>query len=222
MLLIYQSTILLRILITLDSTGDIDMPSEVDGDQWNLELLYDALGKLFMFINAYLLQATTNEVAIYGSFAHESVFLGPNPDDLVHLNYASFSKKVMNRIIELYANEEFQKKMSESKTQDTSKIGSALKKSNWYINNWKLRSSRTELSTVADINNMSSLMNHSARILIFQVSKDNNDDYNSMVNCIFACQKNNVVIDSIIYNQKDSILLQQWAYLTNGTSRNNI
>ena len=190
---------------------DVDMTSENDNGV-KVENFSETLNKAFLFINAYLLQSATNEVVIYGSFPHEAIFLASKPDDLASnkksdaisfKNYDKFSSRILAKIIALYNDEDFASRMAANTTGNHSKIGSALKKSNWFINSWKQSNSRVD-----------TILN--SRIMIFQVSKDNNDDYNSMVNSIFACKKNSVMIDSIMYNDKDSILLQQCAYLTGG------
>ena len=157
---------------------------------------------MWIFINSYLLQSATNEVAIYGSFPHEALFLLPEGEDKPGLNFATFSKKLFKKVEGYFSNESFRQKMAE-KSSGYSKIGSALKKASWYINSWNIKNERADLLW-------------SSRIMIFQASPDNNDDYYSVVNSIFACQKNNVIIDSIMFNIHDSILLQQCSYLTNG------
>mmetsp|Transcript_18193 Transcript_18193/g.20367 ORF Transcript_18193/g.20367 Transcript_18193/m.20367 type:complete len:86 (+) Transcript_18193:318-575(+) len=83
-----------------------------------------------------------------------------------------------------------------AKSYGYSKIGSALKKASCYINSWNIKNDRPDIIC-------------NSRIMIFQASPDNNDDYYSVVNSVFACQKNNVIIDSIMFNQNHSILLQQ-------------
>ena len=184
---------------------------QVDGESSNssgnsIEKLYEILNKLFMFINSYLLQSATNDIAIYGSYCHEAKYIAPLEEDLGYikkLSYAVFSSKIICRIIDYFNSEDFLSKEMNYESSNTSKIGSALKKSNCYINSWKLKNSRPDTSC-------------NARVLIFQASNDNNDDYNSIVNSMFACQKHTVVVDSIMFNNQDSILLQQCSYLTGG------
>ena len=188
------------------------MDSDDENGGFDLAKFNEILSKAFLFINAYLLQSATNEVVIYGSFSHEAIFLGSKPDDLANnkksdavsfKNYERFSTKLLSKIISLYKDEDFMERMAANTFGNFSKIGSALKKSNWFINSWKQNNSRVD-----------TILN--SRIMIFQASGDNNDDYNSMVNSIFAWKKNSVMIDSIMYHEKDSILLQQCAYLTGG------
>jgi len=176
--------------------------SEVPADVNKSELYFDCIKKMCFFINAHLLQSSNNEVAVYGSFPHEALFLGPKNDEAIGLKFTTFSSNLMKSIEDLYSDEKFQEAMA-SESKGYSKIGSALKKSSCFINSWNLKNYRPDVTL-------------NSRIMIFQASSDNNDDYYSVVNSIFACQKNSVVIDSIMFNKQDSILLQQCSYLTNG------
>lgn len=155
-----------------DSSNDVDM----NGDSLDLSLMQSIIGKMCLFLNSYMMQSASNEAAIYGSFAHEAVLLKLSSEDTTHLDFASSSKSIMDKICALYSDPEFLGKMASKSSDNHSKIGSALKKSNCFINSWKLNNSRADTSC-------------NARILIFQASPDNNDDYYSMVNSIFACQK---------------------------------
>lgn len=129
------------------------MKCEGDANTSELDVLYKSLNKIFLFINAYLLQSASNEVAIYGSFSHEALFLGSKPEDLANnkkpdggsfRDYEKFSKKILSKIINLYNDEAFLNKMLLGTFGNHSKIGSALKKSNCFINCWKLNNTRVD------------------------------------------------------------------------------
>ena len=104
--------------------GEQEKDSECD----KLGPFYDSLKKMCLLINSHLLQSAKNEVAIYGSFPHEAIFLGPDSSESTHLKFGTLSSTLIKQIESLFEDPDFQIKMA-NETKGFSKIGSALKKS---------------------------------------------------------------------------------------------
>jgi len=58
------------------------------------------------------------------------------------------------------------------------------------------------------------------RVLVIHASNDISAQYIPIMNCVFSCQKRNIIIDSCVLTQTKSLHLMQATYLTKGIYSN--
>ncbi|XP_065055279.1 general transcription factor IIH subunit 3-like [Rhopilema esculentum] len=173
------------------------------------ESFLHCLESLMIFINSHLLMKHSNKLGFIVCNGDSSIFVYPDREgglkDLASVRDGKYEefirlndnivdevKRIYNEALEGHAIGESNK---------ATKLSGALSQAHCYIH--RLMKESTAVDKL------------SARILVVKASSDVAPQYMPIMNCIFAAQKNNIVIDGCVLGD-DSGYLQQAADITGG------
>jgi len=159
------------------------------------------LDSILVFMNSYRMLKHDNSIALIASHSTKSKYLYPLSESEKQVENGCEDTHLINRTI----SENFRQLMNdgcdESDIRTESQIAGSLCMALCYIN--KVKSKQLNRSSI------------NARILVVKASEDSPSQYLSFMNCVFAAQKNSIVVDACILGQ-NSALLQQACDMTKG------
>ena len=172
------------------------------------------LDNLLVFCNAHLMMKHSNELAVLGATSSKSQFIYPNPENSAGEANGEQSNKNIDGKYEHFASmndivvENVKQTMEQENSDDANipetsatLLSGALSMALCYI-----KQAERDCPVGQRVK---------ARILVLKGSQDVSTQYMATMNCIFAAQKNNIVIDSCLL-KSDSGFLQQASDITRG------
>ncbi|XP_046840812.1 general transcription factor IIH subunit 3-like isoform X2 [Xenia sp. Carnegie-2017] len=200
------------------------------------------LNNVLVFCNAHLMMKHTNELAILGATCTKSQFIYPsneeNDNDSIknkdgkYEHFSSMNNIVVKRIREVMKNE-INNDGSDVNQNTASLLSGALSMALCYIKQAERDCPRKMFFlsfSYISLNSFAFFVDFccflvgqcvKSRLLILKGTKDVSTQYMATMNCIFAAQKNNIVMDSCLL-KSDSGFLQQWIFLPNPSTRESL
>lgn len=172
--------------------------------QKGLPNITKCLDCILAFINSYRMLRHDNQVAVIASHSTRSEFLYPNPNDGSDDHddsYLNDDNKKISSVISSNFKRVMDQACHDSNIQSDSLIAGSIAMALCYIH--KI------------INQQKVRRKVNSRILIIKASEDDASQYMSLMNCIFAAQKDSVVVDACVLGESGG-LLQQVCDMTEG------
>ncbi|CAM9686923.1 unnamed protein product [Chrysoparadoxa australica] len=184
--------------LVVDVSGPFWRKRGVEREQSGLSTFQETLEALFIFIESFLLLHRRNDLCFIAATRGRSAMLYPTPQLVAHgkslSDDTSSAKDVHSCIVQGLS----EITRIEKGTGSCAGMAKALTQALCYASKKRGQVPSTQ-----------------AQVLVLQAEPDQAPHYNGIMNCIFAAQKAQIIVDCCVL-RGSSMFLQQAAYLTGG------